>query len=600
MSDRKVEPDYGSFGTSSQSYQSAWMAHWKQKHTTSKRAIESRKDGDIEHQPSSSGTEITASIGKFHESGKNSGSRTVSVMEDSLKLKGLKFNEDKVDDRFFPMFNLSRKKRGNVGSTSKVLTSEQNNNVCSLQRLPLSLEDVETMRMSTTVDSVEQNMFGGPSKLHKATHHFLFTKRTGFSLSEGGRAFRESSVSTKFKGKMLSEFHNFSPNFNVGSHHGKETVNSSKICSKTEASAETDTIEMDYIRNNHISDADLSPFCKNIQNSGTSQALVDSTPEGNEDDLRCTNIPDINEEPPALPDDGETSSSKTQSFDMDHLLSHPTNFKSTDDITGPEPSYRWAKRLKKSSKMAENSSHEKLNKFSSPRGSEPVAGVHIGNQRVSKDDASSPLYSVRNDKEILPSHPWIRRWCRSAAPQKKPEGLVVLSEPETSSFFNDFQNKPFPSIAAMALMGKAMKDQTIKEVKTEATESSFIGLNEKYFSMFSAVNKNGFQPLTKSKTPFPRYPQVTILGQSIDVPDVPRALRFTNRCFTAEGEVSIQSVDPKPNEKLTDMTMRKTEPQMQYKGLLHRKKPLKALYLYIRKREEDSDLHSPLQQLDFL
>lgn len=188
--------------------------------------------------------------------------------------------------------------------------------------------------------------------------------------------------------------------------------------------------------------------------------------------------PDMNERLPALPasansiDDGGTSTSRTQSLDAEHLLFHaeqPSNSNATacpDDPLGPDPSSRWVKRLKlstahpfasgtKISKMGEVSSRVKINKISkimncSKTSSEPTVGRKSGE--------SSSSGSGRKSQEISLSLTWIHRWCRhrAAPPNKKPDA-ALLCEPQSSKATSDeLQEKQFPSIAAMALMGKAM------------------------------------------------------------------------------------------------------------------------------------------------
>ncbi|KAE8730397.1 hypothetical protein F3Y22_tig00003041pilonHSYRG01474 [Hibiscus syriacus] len=66
--------------------------------------------------------------------------------------------------------------------------------------------------------------------------------------------------------------------------------------------------------------------------------------------------------------------------------------------------------------------------------------------------------SMRKNRESFLSKSWIHRWCRrrNKSLDTKPDALVPC-EPETSkATFDELRQKQFPSIAAMALMGKAM------------------------------------------------------------------------------------------------------------------------------------------------
>lgn len=206
-----------------------------------------------------------------------------------------------------------------------------------------------------------------------------------------------------------------------------------------------------------------------------------------------TELPDMNEGLHALPavsnsiNDGGTSTSRTQSFDAEHLFHQaekPSISNTTacpDGALGPDPSSRWVKRLKlsttdpfahvtKSSKMGEVSSRKKVNKMFSKMmdcgksSSEPtVRSSHVRSQlpldqtaMLLKNGDSTSSDSVRKSQEISLSRSWIHRWCRRRSPIKKPEA-VVLCEPQSSKIaLDELQKKQFPSIAAMALMGKAM------------------------------------------------------------------------------------------------------------------------------------------------
>jgi hypothetical protein len=217
---------------------------------------------------------------------------------------------------------------------------------------------------------------------------------------------------------------------------------------------------------------------------------------------------DMNQALPAFPSPvgcGETSTSRTQSLDAEHLLSHaeqaiiPKPNGCPDDLLGPEPSSRWVKRLKlsgsdfahgtKSSKMGQGSSHEKVNKFFSKflrcgiTSSEPTEGRSHGKEQMEdqkpmllRNDKSSSIESVKKSQCVTLSHPWIRRWChnQTASPRKNPEAVVVR-EPQSSKAA-EFQKKQFPSIAAMALMGKSMCGFHPCEFRKEG---SFVAWNTK-------------------------------------------------------------------------------------------------------------------------
>lgn len=228
---------------------------------------------------------------------------------------------------------------------------------------------------------------------------------------------------------------------------------------------------------------------KGVHNSSLSKT-ENATGEEAGNKMVNTELPDMNQGLLAFPvvansiDDGGTSTTRTQSLDAEHLLCHAAEQPSNSNTAAcpdvplePELSSRWVKRLKlstsdpfadgnKTSKIGEVLSHEKVNKIFCKTGSEPTAGrSHARPEPACKRTAmllknsdSSTSDSVRKSQEISLSRSWIHRWCRHRAvtPNKKPDA-VVLCEPQSSKATSDeLQKKQFPSIAAMALMGKAI------------------------------------------------------------------------------------------------------------------------------------------------
>ncbi|XVF67740.1 hypothetical protein PTKIN_Ptkin10aG0146300 [Pterospermum kingtungense] len=383
----------------------------------------------------------------------------------------------------------------------------------SLPRIPCTVNDVKAMRICTTIDSVEE-LPRGPSKFSQTTHQFFITRKTGVNLAEGGQVFRDTIVSPKLKGNMFNEFLSLSPSLSfhgrqgvklqsIGSStdsEGKDKVGdvrTSTFCLKNESSVETDAMELDAFQKSHLSSVALCSSDQNVKgvhNSSLSET-ENATEEETGNKIVNTELPDMNEGLPALPavansiDDGETSTSRTQSLDVEHLLFHaeqPSNSNTAtylDGPLGPDPSSRWVKRLKlsapnpfvlgtKSSKIGEVSSSEKVNKIFSKTincgetSSEPtVARSHVGPKlaldqtaTLLKKGDSTSSDSVRKSREISLSCSWIHRWCRHrvASPNKKPDALVLCEAQSSKATSDELQKKQFPSIAAMALMGKAM------------------------------------------------------------------------------------------------------------------------------------------------
>lgn len=227
-----------------------------------------------------------------------------------------------------------------------------------------------------------------------------------------------------------------------------------------------------------------------------SQAVLAPSTEGTVGRLPNTELPDVNEELPAglavasSADDRETSTSRTQSLDVDHLFSHaelPTHSKSIGFPGGHmelEPSIRWVKRLKlsasgtysygtESSRMEEASSHEKVSKSSSKivkdsmTSSEPTIGKcpGLGKEPMALDqtagllrnDESSSTENVRKTQHVTPLNTWIQRWCHQRDVSTKKNNEARVCQPQSSNAaLEELGKKQFPSIAAMALMGKAL------------------------------------------------------------------------------------------------------------------------------------------------
>lgn len=196
-----------------------------------------------------------------------SGSSHLGKMDKSWQL-----HDPLASDFRYPVSIGERGKRGtflgsgflSCHSGPPVITrsEELNHGNQSLHRMPTcSVHDVETQRVCTNVDSVE-GIIGGPSKISQPSHHFLITKKNDVNLSEGGKKFRESAVSTKCKENAFYELLTLPCGFGC---HGKQgaklqpLVNSIDIEGnqdvrdvktdsqglKNESSAETDIMDMD-------------------------------------------------------------------------------------------------------------------------------------------------------------------------------------------------------------------------------------------------------------------------------------------------------------------------------------------------------------------
>lgn len=74
-----------------------------------------------------------------------------------------------------------------------------------------------------------------------------------------------------------------------------------------------------------------------------------------------------------------------------------------------------------------------------------------------RNGGSSSLVAT-NKNRSMPGCSWIQRWCQNstAPPPSNPEPLVICEPHRLKIGQDELAKKQFPSIAAMALMGKAM------------------------------------------------------------------------------------------------------------------------------------------------
>ncbi|KAK8476502.1 hypothetical protein V6N13_017961 [Hibiscus sabdariffa] len=263
----------------------------------------------------------------------------------------------------------------------------------------------------------------------QTTRQFFITKNTGVNLTGGGQVFKDAVVGGEPKRNMFREFLSLSPGFGFHGQQGQDNfvdIRPSTVCLKNESSAETDAMELDVLQK-----IQLSSMCPSEQNNKRVHCSSLSKTRVN------TELPDMNKELPAFSEanstnDGGISNLKTQSLDVEHLVCHAklpsvSAVAACRDVLGLEPSHRCVKRLKSSI----SESHVR-----------PELALDQTTMLLKDGDSSGD--STRKNRELYLSKSWIHRWRRqrSASPDTKP--------------FDELQKKQFPSIAAMALMGKAM------------------------------------------------------------------------------------------------------------------------------------------------
>ncbi|KAL9265219.1 F-box protein-like protein, partial [Drosera capensis] len=360
------------------------------------------------------------------------------------------------------------------------------------RRIPSSVSNVHTIKISTTFDSV-QNSHGGPPRFSQ-TNHFFFTHETNVNLSNE-QQFIESTTPTQQEGFGFSKYSSLPPRHDSNRRGGvklqplrnssdsKEDLSS--LDAKCESSAETDTMALDTPPNKLVTlGVASSPLTKD--SGGDLQWAITGHGSAKEKRSRVliTEIPAITQEPPDLNVEPssrqmEVGSYRTQSLDVGPHLSHAGE--SCKFVSNPiqdhdvhlEPTSRWVKRLKlsplnslgsgtKSSNLRRPSSLERIMILK-----RMMMHKHYGQHQMILDLSKEPLrngerpsiaVAGKNQSSML-SHFWIRRWCQSrpVTEEKNSESVVICQPESTKLGLDDLEKKPFPSIAAMALMGKAMK-----------------------------------------------------------------------------------------------------------------------------------------------
>ncbi|KAL1223368.1 F-box protein [Cardamine amara subsp. amara] len=382
---------------------------------------------------------------------------------------------------------------GESNSSKELIKPEDNNNVKEknhgVEVVPFPMFKVSQKRETATKPSFNDDV-GSSSKSMVNRMHWMYPQGDNFGSSnrlldfpiqekttqnllelpeeDGHRLSKGSTVSMKLKGKIFGGYLDLFPNVDH-CHNNKggarlESLESSKDTEedgprKNESSAETDTLDMDRLQMMRLNGSNSSSSTKG---------------KGKQCDLAVPRIeiPDMNEEPPLVPDkensldghQGETSNSATQSMNVEHFLARDCKRVRLE----PElvPSSRWVKRLKTitvdSSGHDETKSSMKIKEASSSgqKGNNnlflEILKSGINNlQPRNQEPVASPIANLNQGGETITLlHPWIQRWCKNKfTSTDQPEGKKVSFEPENQK---EIEKRHFPSIGAMALMGKAL------------------------------------------------------------------------------------------------------------------------------------------------
>ncbi|KAH9621777.1 hypothetical protein KSS87_016558 [Heliosperma pusillum] len=350
-----------------------------------------------------------------------------------------------------------------------------------------STRNVETMRICTVVDSIE-NSPRGTHKIRQRAHHVLVTKETcaDFPSHCEERTFGPFNASHRNPTSRPCGVKIQPLWTSTDSEEKENTGNSSvfKAGSKNDVSVEANSMQEHTCRKEVSMEAtsgkEITAQNRDNVSGWTSSSLPkDNTVEEHNSQERSGSkrllleIPDINEDirgiQPAVSstDEDEPSTSRVHSLNAKHLFSNKkralnqTSNETEDHSVCMDPSNRWIKRLKLSStdttgvgtrsSNGESSSHQKFNMYFN---------------RIMKSNKESLDLNTHHGKDHKESTvsgcSWIQRWCQNSStvpgPRPRVESEpVVICEPHSLTFGQDeAAKKQFPSIGALALMGKAM------------------------------------------------------------------------------------------------------------------------------------------------
>ncbi|XP_076937079.1 uncharacterized protein LOC143604508 [Bidens hawaiensis] len=306
-------------------------------------------------------------------------------------------------------------------------------------------------RQNVVHDVEMTKMSGGLQCFSRTTHRLLLTKQTDVNVYQAvkelnGSPARSGEGPQGVKLQLLDS----------SQQESQENVEYYSGVKKNESSADTNAVCMESFKENQLSDVHLLPTNKGI--------IVDSNIESiGKSRKRKMDLSNINLDISALPDASSSAEkpeqcmSRTQSLDMNTLhytLNQTTNSsfnECSNSNRGPQPGARWVKRLK-------------LTEASSSRGKSEIQ--------------TGKSSSMDTKQECC----WIQRWSPKHKQNQKTD--------ETSNVTTDeYQKKQFPSVAAMALMGKAMTG--LPQCKMQKQES-FAVWNTKLSISYAGDIANSF------------------------------------------------------------------------------------------------------------
>lgn len=369
-----------------------------------------------------------------------------------------------------------------------------------LKRMPHSVGNMATMQIC--IDAVEDPpRVDGPSKFFQTTTHRVLITRSNTDVNATTKEHQMFGDPQKLK-----DFDGSSKSFCKPITNRRQGVKIQSLFSssdseemekdgdavqsdtdrKNESSAETDTMDMNAEWDT-ISGPAFSQHNEDIMgNHDDNTTSFDSQREHLIANSPATKILDAKKEHM-----GEKATSislsRTQTMDVDHLPSYPGPSPKLNPQDSPEPSSRWVKRLKLSSfnslalgtesskgeesyavrRMRQPNSDPKQDQDPLPM-EETISGGE--SQRYVAEPLSTGVAKslqihdrIQNQRNVL-SQSWIRRWrpkqntITQEMTDPTPAEPIVICDPQSLKFvaMDELRTKQFPSIAAMALMGKTM------------------------------------------------------------------------------------------------------------------------------------------------
>ncbi|KAF5181204.1 hypothetical protein FRX31_029212 [Thalictrum thalictroides] len=360
------------------------------------------------------------------------------------------------------------------------------------------VQDVDTSTTCYTVDSMK-GICRGPQLLSQTSQHFSDTKKTGANLLKETHVIREP---IRFTNSKSSPFHELLtlPSTTDLRDSLVPQLQDSRNSTRRKRKAETDTINItNFSVRKPFTGVASCPLIKDLllgQSPVKSQAIGE---EIGEIRSRKTdrNISDRKQQAFRLLAAEDSiqnralSTSLTETLDVENFYSYVEqpekhNFNFPQNAPFVQQNMSWVKRLKlgepytsslgsKRSELGDFSSGDRVNELyckiieNSDNSSSdlilnrfPDEGqMEMGRGTVLLNNRDSISLDLAGKcQHLFLSHPWIQRWCQKSQ-QMKPTTPVTREPENWKATMDEFQPKKLPSIAAMALVGKATSSRLL-------------------------------------------------------------------------------------------------------------------------------------------